>query len=61
MERVQAAMTTRNLESMKKQRGMAFGFRKSATAVKKYRIERFRETKGIKTIRHKCKIKKKPA
>jgi len=37
MEGVQAAMTTRNLEpdQMEKQRRMAFGFRKTATAVKK--------------------------
>jgi len=37
MEGVQAAMTARNLEtgSMEKQRGMAFGFRKTATGVKK--------------------------
>ena len=36
MEGVQPAMTTRNLEtrSMEKERGMAFGFRKTATAVK---------------------------
>ena len=39
MEAVQAAMTTRNLEPdqwrMEKQRGMAFGFGKAATAVVK--------------------------
>jgi len=37
MEGVQAAMITRNLETDQwiKQRGLAFGFRKTATAVKK--------------------------
>ena len=36
MEGVQAAMTTRNLEPDQwRNRGMAFGFRKTATAVKK--------------------------
>ena len=42
MEGVQAVMTTRNLgsEQWKKQRGMAFGSRKTAAAVKKNRTDR---------------------
>jgi len=39
MKGIQAAMTARNLEpdQMEKQRGMAFGFQKTATAVKNTR------------------------
>jgi len=41
MEGVQAAITTRDLEPDQwRNRGMAFGFRKTATAVKKNRTDR---------------------